>query len=176
MNIAINQTMKNPMGMGVRTGSSESEEELDFQQFEQRVLETLKGCQQRNEPPLAWVMELAKCVVVQDGGGGASARNSLPSAELGEVVVSQLCFSNNHPSLWKFLHQALSSGLLYPPHVLALLTSRSFLPCSISLFFFYLILFSIIIITVHYSFICIPSVHYSPLFFCLFVCVIPKTT
>ncbi|KAK3021200.1 hypothetical protein RJ639_046619 [Escallonia herrerae] len=94
--------------------SASSESELDFRE---RVLKTVKACQQREAPPLVWEMEAAKCVLGTAGLG-------LPSPELGEVVVSQLCFTNNHPSLWKFLHQALSSGLLYPLHVLSLLTSR----------------------------------------------------
>ncbi|GFY82526.1 REF4-related 1 [Actinidia rufa] len=52
--------------------------------------------------------------------------SALPSPELAQFLVSQLCLPNNHqdPSLWKFLHQALSSALLSPFHVLALLTSR----------------------------------------------------
>ncbi|XP_057513892.1 mediator of RNA polymerase II transcription subunit 33A-like [Actinidia eriantha] len=60
-------------------------------------------------------MEVAKCV-----------GSALPSPELAQFLVSQLCLPNNHqdPSLWKFLHRALSSTLLSPFHVLALLTSR----------------------------------------------------
>ncbi|KAF5953411.1 hypothetical protein HYC85_006267 [Camellia sinensis] len=97
-------------------------------EFEERVMETVKGCEERKEPPLLWAMEVAKCV--------GSAGLGLPSAELGHLLVSQLCLSNNNnnnnnlnlnhlnPSLWKFLDQALSSALLSPLQILALLTSR----------------------------------------------------
>ncbi|KAL6988247.1 hypothetical protein U1Q18_013995 [Sarracenia purpurea var. burkii] len=94
-------------------------------EFERRVVETVKRWQHRKEPPLVWAMEVAKCV--------GSAGLGLPSAELGHCLVSQLCLSNNNnscqnhnpnPSLWKFLDQAISSALISPLHVLALLTSR----------------------------------------------------
>ena len=104
--------------------------DLDLNKFEERVLETVKSCEQRKEPPLVWAMEVAKCVLGTAGLG-------LPSAELAQVVVSQLCFSNNQPSLWKFLHQALSSGLLCPLHVLSLLTSRSHLLHLYLCFYYY---------------------------------------
>jgi len=107
-------------------------------EFEERVMETVKGCEERKEPPLLWAMEVAKCV--------GSAGLGLPSAELGHLLVSQLCLSNNNnnnnnlnlnhlnPSLWKFLDQALSSALLSPLQILALLTSRSLsLPLSLPL-------------------------------------------
>ncbi|XP_010278916.1 PREDICTED: mediator of RNA polymerase II transcription subunit 33A-like [Nelumbo nucifera] len=84
--------------------------------FEDRVLETVKCCQERKDPPLVWAMEVSKCV--------REAGFSLPSPELGVVLVSSLCFSNNNPYLWKFLDQAISSGLLSSLQVLALLTSR----------------------------------------------------
>lgn len=86
--------------------------EMEMSEFEKRVLQTLKGCQERKESPLTWAMEVGKWAV------------RVPSPELGEIVVSHLCFQNNHPSLWKFLHQALSSTLLFPLHVLSLLTAR----------------------------------------------------
>ncbi|KAK9291133.1 hypothetical protein L1049_009321 [Liquidambar formosana] len=85
-------------------------------EFEQRVLETVKRCQQRKEPPLIWATEVLECV--------GCAGLGLPSPELGQVLVSHLCFSNNHPSLWKFIDQAISSRLLSPLQVLSLLTSR----------------------------------------------------
>ncbi|KAJ4978294.1 hypothetical protein NE237_009074 [Protea cynaroides] len=88
--------------------------------FGERVLEAVKSCQDRKDPPFIWVMEVCKCV--REAGLG------LPCPELGQVLVSTLCFSvnnnNNHPFIWKFLDQALSSGLLYSFHVLALLTPR----------------------------------------------------
>lgn len=84
--------------------------------FEERVKEALKRCQERREPPLIWATEMVKCL--------DSAGLGLPSVELGQVLVSQLCFAHNCPSMWKFLDHALSSCLLSPLHVLSLLTSR----------------------------------------------------
>ncbi|KAF6172668.1 hypothetical protein GIB67_041991 [Kingdonia uniflora] len=84
--------------------------------FDDRVVETFKVCQQRNDSPVIWRMEISKCV--REAGLG------FPSPELGQILVSNLCFSNNNPSLWKFVEQAVSSGLVSPLHVLALLTSR----------------------------------------------------
>lgn len=88
--------------------------------FEQGVLETLKRCEERNESTMVWAMEVAKCI--RSWGVG------VPSPELGQLLVSHLCFDNNHSSLWKFIEQALSSGLLYPLQLLSLLTSRYHLP------------------------------------------------
>ncbi|KAF2306577.1 hypothetical protein GH714_019550 [Hevea brasiliensis] len=84
--------------------------------MEETILETIKTCQQRQEAPLLWAMEVGKCLV--------SLGMRLPSPELGHVLVPYLCFDNNHPSLWKFLQQALSSRLLYPIHILSLLSAR----------------------------------------------------
>lgn len=84
--------------------------------FEQGVLETLKRCEERNESTMVWAMEVAKCIRLWGVG--------VPSPELGQLLVSHLCFDNNHSSLWKFIEQALSSGLLYPLQLLSLLTSR----------------------------------------------------
>lgn len=95
---------------------SQLEKQMQRLELEPLVAMTVKTCPVGNETPLVWAMELAKRV--EEMGGG------LPSTELAEVVVAQLCFSNNNPSMWKFLHQALSCGLLYPLHVLSLLTSR----------------------------------------------------
>ncbi|XP_022887125.1 mediator of RNA polymerase II transcription subunit 33A-like isoform X3 [Olea europaea var. sylvestris] len=95
---------------------SQLEKQMQRSELEPLVAMTVKTCPVGNETPLVWAMELAKRV--EEMGGG------LPSTELAEVVVAQLCFSNNNPSMWKFLHQALSCGLLYPLHVLSLLTSR----------------------------------------------------
>lgn len=92
------------------------EMEIDSTEFEQRVLETVKKCQERKEPPLIWATEIVKCV--------GCAGLELPSAELGQVLVSHLCFANNNPFLWKFIDQALSNGILSPLQLLSLLTSR----------------------------------------------------
>ncbi|KAL2484966.1 Mediator of RNA polymerase II transcription subunit 33A [Abeliophyllum distichum] len=95
---------------------SQRETQMQRSELERMVAMTVKTFPVGNETPLVWAMELAKCV---EGMGGG-----LPSTDLAEVVVAQLCFSNNNPSMWKFLHQAISCGLLYPLHVLSLLTSR----------------------------------------------------
>ncbi|XP_058075235.1 mediator of RNA polymerase II transcription subunit 33A-like isoform X2 [Magnolia sinica] len=84
--------------------------------FQQRVLATVKSSQERKDPPLIWAMEVSKCI--QETGLG------LPNPELGQVLVSNLCFSNNNPTLWKFIEHAISSRLVSSLHILALLTSR----------------------------------------------------
>ena len=86
--------------------------------FEERVAETLKLCQNRREPPLVWAAEVLKCLDTAGLGLG------LPSVELGQVLVSHLCFAYNSSCMWKFLDHALSSRLVSPLHVLSLLTSR----------------------------------------------------
>ncbi|KAL5974893.1 hypothetical protein ACLOJK_031567 [Asimina triloba] len=83
--------------------------------FQQRVLATVKSSQERKDPPLIWAMEVSKCV--QETGLG------LPNPELGQVLVSNLCFTNNNPMLWKFIEHAIGTRLLSSVHVLALLTS-----------------------------------------------------
>lgn len=82
----------------------------------QTVLQTMKCCQERNDPPLVWAVEVAKCV----GSRGIG----LPSPELGQILVSHLCSNLNVPALWKFLNQALSSRLVSSLHVLSLLAPR----------------------------------------------------
>uniref|UniRef100_A0A1D1Y8M9 GMP synthase [glutamine-hydrolyzing] n=2 Tax=Anthurium amnicola TaxID=1678845 RepID=A0A1D1Y8M9_9ARAE len=85
-------------------------------ELERTVLDVVKSSEERGDPPLVWAVEVGRCV---------QARGmELPSLELGETVVGSLCFANNTPSLWKFLDQALASGLLSPLHTLALLTAR----------------------------------------------------
>lgn len=95
-------------------------------ELERRVVELVTATQRKEEEesPVVWAMELGQCVA------------AAPSIELGEVVVSQLCFRHNKPSLWKFLDLSLSSGLLSPLHVLSLLSSR-FGPSSLSLSLFH---------------------------------------
>ncbi|XP_040372606.1 mediator of RNA polymerase II transcription subunit 33A isoform X2 [Rosa chinensis] len=73
------------------------------------VTEAAKG---KEESVVIWAMELGQCV------------EAAPSIELGEVVVTQLCFRHSKPCLWKFLDFCLSSGLLSPLHVLSLLSAR----------------------------------------------------
>ncbi|XP_050235406.1 mediator of RNA polymerase II transcription subunit 33A-like [Mercurialis annua] len=94
----------------------EHEKEDEKMAVEDKILETIKNCQQRQEAPLVMAMEVAKCLL--------SLGIKLPSFELGQVLVSHICFQNNHPSLWKFLQQALSSRLVSSLHVLSLLSAR----------------------------------------------------
>ncbi|KAJ7961023.1 Mediator of RNA polymerase II transcription subunit 33A-like [Quillaja saponaria] len=66
--------------------------------------------------PAFWVTEMVKYL--------SSWGFSSPCPELAQLLVTHLCFDNNHPSLWKFLENALSSGLLFPLQLLSLLASR----------------------------------------------------
>lgn len=92
--------------------------------LERTVLDVVNAAEERGDPPLVWAVEVGRCV---------QARGlELPSVELGEVVVGSLCFANNRPSLWKFLDQAIASGLVSPLHALALLTTRYFLARHLS--------------------------------------------
>ncbi|KAM1110892.1 hypothetical protein ACFX13_010309 [Malus domestica] len=82
-------------------------------ELQRRVAELVSAGKQRGTENLVeWAVKVGKWV------------EAAPSIELGEVLVSQLCFQHNRPSLWKFLDIALSSGLLSPPHVLSILSSR----------------------------------------------------
>ena len=86
-------------------------------ELERRVMAAVKASEARGDPPLLRAVEVARLV----SGEGAG----LPSAELAGILVSNLCFAHNSASLWKLLDQAMSSRLLCPLHVLALLTARS---------------------------------------------------
>ncbi|XP_047069806.1 mediator of RNA polymerase II transcription subunit 33A-like [Lolium rigidum] len=80
----------------------------------------VKASEARGDPPLLRAVEVARLVAGDGPGAGAG----LPSAELAGILVSNLCFAHNSASLWKLLDQAMSSRLLCPLHVLALLTAR----------------------------------------------------
>ncbi|RWV80142.1 hypothetical protein BHE74_00055744 [Ensete ventricosum] len=69
-------------------------------ELERRVMATLKASEERGDPPLLRAVEAARCV--QEAGLG------LPNPELAHVLVSNLCFANNTPSMWKLLDQAMS--------------------------------------------------------------------
>ncbi|XP_066398304.1 mediator of RNA polymerase II transcription subunit 33A-like [Miscanthus floridulus] len=77
----------------------------------------VKASEARGDPPLLRAVELSR-VIAGEGAG------PLPSADLAGILVSNLCFAHNSPSLWKLLGQAVASRLLCPLHVLALLTPR----------------------------------------------------
>jgi hypothetical protein len=87
-------------------------------ELERRVMAAVKASEARGDPPLLRAVEVARLVAGEGAGAG------LPSAELAGILVSNLCFAHNSPSLWKLLDQAMSSRLLCPLHVLALLTAR----------------------------------------------------
>jgi hypothetical protein len=91
-------------------------------ELERRVMAAVKASEARGDPPLLRAVEVARLVAGEGAGAG------LPSAELAGILVSNLCFAHNSPSLWKLLDQAMSSRLLCPLHVLALLTARSACP------------------------------------------------
>ncbi|CAL9069941.1 unnamed protein product [Musa banksii] len=84
--------------------------------LERRVMVAVKAAEERGDPPLLRAVEAARCV--QERGLG------LPNPELGRVLVSNLCFANNNPSLWKLLDQTMASCVVSPIHALALLTPR----------------------------------------------------
>ncbi|XP_052161904.1 mediator of RNA polymerase II transcription subunit 33A-like [Oryza glaberrima] len=85
-------------------------------ELERRVMAALKASEARGDQPLVWAVEVAR-VVAGEGAG-------LPSADLAGILVSNLCFAHNSPSLWKLVGHAVASRLLCPLHVLALLTPR----------------------------------------------------
>jgi len=84
--------------------------------LERRVMAAVKASEARGDPPLLRAVELAR-VVAGEGIG-------IPSADLAAILVSNLCFAHNSPSLWKLVGQAMASRLLCPLNVLALLTPR----------------------------------------------------
>lgn len=86
--------------------------------LERRVMAAVKASEARGDPPLLRAVEISRLVAGEPGAG-------VPSADLAGILVSNLCFAHNSPSLWKLLDQAMSSRLLCPLHVLALLTARS---------------------------------------------------
>lgn len=89
-------------------------EEKEWREYEQRVVDAVKWCEERNEGPLVWSTVVGRLAT------------AVPSPELGQVLVSHLCFDHNRPPLWKFIEKSLSSGLLFPIHVLSLLFARFF--------------------------------------------------
>jgi hypothetical protein len=100
----------------------EEEEEMNMassssqQQWQEKVLELTKLLQEQGDPPFLWAVEVGKCLL----GAGLQA----PSVELGQLLISHLCWSNNGPMLWKYIEQAMGTRLLNSLHILALLTSR----------------------------------------------------
>ncbi|KAK7394915.1 hypothetical protein VNO78_15456 [Psophocarpus tetragonolobus] len=96
----------------------EMEMELEWdEEVREGVVKRLKVWQERtNKGPTARVTELVEHL--------KRVGIALPSPELGELLVSQICLENNHPWMWKFTHNALSSRLLFPLQILSLLASN----------------------------------------------------
>jgi hypothetical protein len=84
--------------------------------LEATVMAAVKASEARGDPPLLRAVDLARAV--------AGECATVPSADLAGILVSNLCFAHNSPSLWKLVGQAMASRLVSPLHVLALLTPR----------------------------------------------------
>ncbi|XP_057816727.2 mediator of RNA polymerase II transcription subunit 33A isoform X2 [Cryptomeria japonica] len=84
--------------------------------WQQQVVEVTRVCQEQRDTPLLWAVEVSKCL--------RGAAVSMPSVELGHLLISHLCWSNNGPILWKYIDQAMSSSMTPSLLILALLTSR----------------------------------------------------
>eukprot|EP00253_Pinus_taeda_P001346 PITA_01346 len=87
-----------------------------LQQWQQKVLELTQLLQERGDPALLWGVEVTKCLL--------EAGLQVPSVDLGHLLISNLCWSNNGPMLWKYIEQAMRTQLLNSLHILALLTFR----------------------------------------------------
>lgn len=84
--------------------------------WQQHVMEVTRVCQEQRDTPLLWAVEVSKWL--------KGAAVSMPSVELGQMLISHLCWSNNGPMLWKYIEQAMSSHMIPSLLILALLTSR----------------------------------------------------
>ncbi|XP_042015878.1 mediator of RNA polymerase II transcription subunit 33A-like isoform X2 [Salvia splendens] len=92
------------------------DEETAKQRLWDGVLELTKAAQVSGTDPLMWTMQLSATLT--------SAGVSMPSVELADLLVSHICWSNNHPIAWKFLEKALTIRIVPPMLVLALLSTR----------------------------------------------------
>ncbi|KAJ1690345.1 hypothetical protein LUZ63_014500 [Rhynchospora breviuscula] len=84
--------------------------------LDQLISSELKASEVHSEAPLLRSLDLSRRL--QEKG------ISLPSPNLAEILVSNLCFSQHTPSLWKLLDQAMASRLVAPLQILALLTQK----------------------------------------------------
>ncbi|KAJ6812124.1 putative mediator of RNA polymerase II transcription subunit 33A [Iris pallida] len=80
------------------------------------VMAAVKASEERGDPPLLRAMEASRCVPEEE------------RLDLASILVSNLCFSSNTPSLWKLLEQAVAARIVSPVLTLALLTARV-IPC-----------------------------------------------
>ncbi|KAJ3688467.1 hypothetical protein LUZ61_017631 [Rhynchospora tenuis] len=87
--------------------------------LERRVMATVLTSETRGDPPWLCAVNVAQCC-----GSDENDSPGFPDADLAAIMVSNLCFSHNTPYMWKLLEQSMATKLVYPLHVLALLTSR----------------------------------------------------
>ncbi|KAL8189437.1 hypothetical protein R6Q57_029003 [Mikania cordata] len=80
------------------------------------VLELTKRSQDKGSDPIIWAIHLSSHL--------NSAGVSLPSPDLADILVSNICWDNNNPNSWKFLEKALIFNIVPPLLVLALLSTR----------------------------------------------------
>ncbi|KAJ3688470.1 hypothetical protein LUZ61_017634 [Rhynchospora tenuis] len=93
--------------------------DIAISDLERKVMAVVAASEERTDPPGLCAVEVGSCC--------ASDENNdlgFPNVDLALVLVSNLCFSHNTPFMWKLLDEAIARGLVYPLHVLALLTSR----------------------------------------------------
>ncbi|KAF3320361.1 mediator of RNA polymerase II transcription subunit 33A-like protein [Carex littledalei] len=83
---------------------------------DQLIAFELKASEVHSKAPLLRSLELSRRL--QERG------ISLPNPNLAEILVSNLCFSQHTPCLWKLLDQAMASRLVAPLQILALLTQK----------------------------------------------------
>lgn len=83
------------------------------------ILELTKWAQENGSDPLSWAIQVSSNL--------NSAGVSMPSFELGNLLISYICWENNVPIAWKFLEKALVLKIVPTLPVLALLSSRSVL-------------------------------------------------
>ncbi|KAJ4807428.1 Mediator of RNA polymerase II transcription subunit 33A [Rhynchospora pubera] len=86
--------------------------------LERRVMATVTLSETRGDPPWLCASKVAQCC------GSGTSEPGFPNADLALILMSNLCFSHNTPFMWKLLEQAMATQLVYPLHVLALLTPR----------------------------------------------------
>ncbi|KAJ1695238.1 hypothetical protein LUZ63_011936 [Rhynchospora breviuscula] len=91
--------------------------------LERRVMATVMTSETRGDPPWLCAVKVAQCCGNEESNS-PGFRSVFPNADLALIMVSNLCFSNNTPYMWKLLEQSMATKLVYPLHVLALLTFR----------------------------------------------------
>ncbi|KAF3327945.1 mediator of RNA polymerase II transcription subunit 33A-like isoform X3 [Carex littledalei] len=95
---------------------TEMEKTVSPTNTDQIIAFELKASEVHSKTPLLRSLELSRRL--QERG------ISFPNPNLAEILVSNLCFSQHTPSLWKLLDQAMASRLVDPLQILALLTQK----------------------------------------------------